>query len=72
MAKRGLYYDDVMATKQAEVDDLLVRAAAIAKRHDIPMPVAITLLQDNASYSTVTNATPEPVAQPATTQDTQQ
>lgn len=72
MAKRGLYYDDVMATKQAEVEDLLVRADEISRKHDIPKSVAITLLQDNASYSTVTNAAPETDPAPSTTEDVQQ
>lgn len=72
MAKRGLYYDDVMTTKQAEVEDLLVRAEDISRKHDIPKSVAITLLQDNASYSTVTNAAPETDPAPSAIEDTQQ
>ena len=55
-AARGLDLDEVRAQRMSEVDSLLTQAAAITKKHGLPLQQAIAMLQDTATYTTLTNA----------------
>lgn len=55
-AERGEYWRDSRAQTQKETDDLLTRASLLAKKHGISLELALILLQDVSSYSTITNS----------------
>lgn len=55
-AERGEYWKDLRATMEVEANDLLERAKRLADQHGISVETAIILLQDNTSYSTLTNS----------------
>jgi lambda family phage portal protein len=44
-ARRGLSWREARVQKEAEADDLLTRATALAEKHKVPVDVAINLLQ---------------------------
>lgn len=55
-AERGDYWKDLRKQNQDEVTDLLERAKELSDKHGVSMEVCLTLLQDQSSYSTVTNS----------------
>lgn len=73
-AERGDYWKDLRAQNQSEVEDLLQRADELAKKFNVSKELAITLLQDQSSYSTYTNSasaisnaqseSPDPASEP--------
>ena len=60
LARRGKYIEDVDAQRLAEADSDLSRAKTLADKYNIPLTVALTVLLRTGSYSSVTNATPQP------------
>ena len=59
-AKRGGYWQDTREQQSVEVNDLLTRAQADAKKFGISIEQAITLYRTVGNYSTITNSAPEP------------
>lgn len=55
-AERSGYWRDVRKQLEIETDDLMQRAARLAAKHKVSIEMALTLMQDLTSYSTMTNS----------------
>jgi hypothetical protein len=55
-ARRGLWWEDVLARRKHETSVFVKAAKELAAQEGIPLEVAMTLMRDTASYSTVTNS----------------
>jgi hypothetical protein len=54
--ERGCYWKDDRAQIEKEADDALTRAKRLATKHKIGIEVALVLIRDLTSYSTLTNS----------------